>query len=280
MEAARVSDESAPNAVTLVLSGGHLLRLAGDVDVHALVQHLQSSESQSGVVEIESSGNERLILRRGALLGLVTSRDGADVPALAQPSSIPFHRIENFLSAEEHQSVLERVLSRESEFVASAVTTGDKSVRKSIVLTADEMITPMFRTKIMKILPELAGLSDLKFAQTTRPDDIECQITAHLDGGFFQIHNDSGSEETRSRVITFVYYFESRPNSFLGGELRIYEPELHGKDGRTRYTIVPPTDNSLVFFPSGVMHEVLPTYVQSKIFADSRFTINGWIRRG
>jgi SM-20-related protein len=132
----------------------------------------------------------------------------------------------------------------------------------------------------MKLLPELTGFADPKFAETTRLDDIECQVTAHLDGGFFQIHNDSGSEDTRSRVVTFVYYFESRPNSFLGGELRIYEPELHGKDGRTRYTIVPPTDNSLVFFPSGVMHEVLPTYVQSKIFSDSRFTINGWIRRG
>jgi len=258
-----VSDESAPGTVTLVLSGGHLLRLAGDVDVPALVQHLEASESQSGVVEIASSRNERLILRRGALLGLVTSRDDAEVAALAQPISVPFHRIENLVSAEERQSVLKRVLSRESEFTASAVTTGDKSVRKSVVLTADETIAPMFRTKIMKLLPELTGFADPKFAETTRLDDIECQVTAHLDGGFFQIHNDSGSEETRSRVVTFVYYFESRPNSFLGGELRIYEPELHGKDGRTRYTIVPPTDNSLVFFPSGVMHEVLPTYVQS-----------------
>ncbi len=275
-----MSDESAPGTVTLVLSGGHLLRLAGDVDVPALVQHLEASESQSGVVEIASSRNERLILRRGALLGLVTSRDDAEVAALAQPISVPFHRIENFLSAEERQSVLKRVLSRESEFTASAVTTGDKSVRKSVVLTADETIAPMFRTKIMKLLPELTGFADPKFAEATRLDDIECQVTAHLDGGFFQIHNDSGSEDTRSRVVTFVYYFESRPNSFLGGELRIYEPELHGKDGRTRYTIVPPTDNSLVFFPSGVMHEVLPTYVQSKIFSDSRFTINGWIRRG
>jgi Rps23 Pro-64 3,4-dihydroxylase Tpa1-like proline 4-hydroxylase len=27
------------------------------------------------------------------------------------------------------------------------------------------------------------------------------------------------------------------------------------------------------------MHEVLPIYCASRAFADSRFTINGWIRR-
>ena len=271
-------DESPPSTVTLVLSGGHLLRLAGEVDIQALVEHLKAPASESGVFEIASSRSERLILRRSALIGLVTSREDGDNSESEKRIAVPFHRIDNFLSAQDHETVLKRTLSREAEFEGSVVTTGDKSVRKSVVLTSDDVIAPMFRKKLLDVLPQLNGLTDANFARSIKPDDIECQITAHLDGGFFQIHNDSGSKETEERLITFVYYFESRPNAFLGGELKIYDPHSEG-GAKTNYALVQPTDNALVFFPSGVMHEVLPTYVPSKRFSDSRFTVNGWIRR-
>jgi Rps23 Pro-64 3,4-dihydroxylase Tpa1-like proline 4-hydroxylase len=116
--------------------------------------------------------------------------------------------------------------------------------------------------------------------QSTDQDDIECQGTAHLDGGYFQIHNDSGSKETATRLMTFVYYFASKPDSFLGGELKIYESGADKTGHRANFVLVQPTDNTIVFFPSGALHEVLPTYVPSKKFSDSRFTVNGWIRRG
>jgi SM-20-related protein len=35
----------------------------------------------------------------------------------------------------------------------------------------------------------------------------------------------------------------------------------------------------LVVFPSRYLHEVLPVSCPSQTFADSRFTINGWVRR-
>jgi SM-20-related protein len=278
-ELVRVPDDSPSNTVTLVLNGGHLLRLAGDVDVHALVQHLREPVSDSGVFEIESSRSERLILRRSALIGVVTSHEDHDRPGIDRQASVPFHRFDGFLSPQEHEAVLRRALAREAEFEASAVTTGDKSVRKSVVLTSDEIIAPIFRRKILEVLPQLTGLAETIFTSSTRQDDIECQVTAHLDGGFFQIHNDSGSKETQERLITFVYYFASGPNSFLGGELKIYEPNFDKNGQKANYALVQPTDNTLVFFPSGVMHEVLPTYVPSKKFSDSRFTVNGWIRR-
>lgn len=34
----------------------------------------------------------------------------------------------------------------------------------------------------------------------------------------------------------------------------------------------------IIFFLSRYMHEVLPVKCPSRNFADSRFTINGWIR--
>jgi Rps23 Pro-64 3,4-dihydroxylase Tpa1-like proline 4-hydroxylase len=274
----RVSDELSSSTVTLVLSGGHLLRLAGEVDVEPLIRHLESSENEKGVIEIVSSRTERLILRRNALLGVVVGRDDAET-VIDRPAAVPFHRIENFLSPEEHQAVLSRALSRETEFTPSSVTTGDKNVRKSVVLTNDDMIEPMFRAKIMNALPALTEFSALAFAQSFKAENIECQVTAHLDGGFFQIHNDSGGEKMERRVITFVYYFASRPNAFLGGELKIYAPDGQESGRRANFTLAPPADNSIVFFPSDVMHEVLPTYVPSKQFSDSRFTVNGWIQR-
>lgn len=275
-----MSDELSSGTVTLVLSGGHLLRLAGDVDVEPLIRHLESSETEKGVIEIASSRTERLILRRNALLGVVVGREDAETAVVDQTIAVPFHRIENFLSPEEHRAVLNRALSRETEFTTSSVTTGDKNVRKSVVLTNDDMIEPMFRAKIMKVLPALTEFSGLAFGQSFKAEDIECQITAHLDGGFFQIHNDSGGEKMERRVITFVYYFASRPNAFLGGELKIYAPDGQENSRRANFTMVSPADNMIVFFPSNVMHEVLPTYVPSKQFPDSRFTVNGWIQRG
>jgi Rps23 Pro-64 3,4-dihydroxylase Tpa1-like proline 4-hydroxylase len=275
-----VSDERSLSTVTLVLSGGHLLRLSGDVDVELLIRHLESSEDEKGVIEIASSRNERLILRRNALLGVVVGREDAEMAVIDQPIAVPFHRIENFLSPEEHQAVLNRALSRETEFTPSSVTTGDQNVRKSVVLTNDDMIEPMFRAKIISVIPALTEFSSLMFAQSVKAENIECQITAHLDGGFFQIHNDSGGEKMERRIITFVYYFASRPNAFLGGELKIYAPDGPENGRRANFTLAPPADNSIVFFPSDVMHEVLPTYVPSKQFSDSRFTVNGWIQRG
>jgi Rps23 Pro-64 3,4-dihydroxylase Tpa1-like proline 4-hydroxylase len=45
------------------------------------------------------------------------------------------------------------------------------------------------------------------------------------------------------------------------------------------YQAVEPRNNSIVFFLSRYLHEVLPVSCPSKAFADSRFTINGWVRR-
>ena len=78
-----------------------------------------------------------------------------------------------------------------------------------------------------------------------------------------------------------MYFLHKEPRRFSGGELRIFETRLvddrpvpvdHGQ------TIVP-RQNTIVFFPSRHQHEVLPVRVPSGEFADSRFTVNGWIHR-
>lgn len=103
--------------------------------------------------------------------------------------------------------------------------------------------------------------------------DIELQIAAHNDGGFFCRHSDSYKGWGIERVISGVYYFHRQPCGFSGGMLRLYPITGSG------HAEVAPTHNSLVVFPSFVQHEVMPVACSSGAFMDSRFAINCWFRK-
>jgi len=106
-------------------------------------------------------------------------------------------------------------------------------------------------------------------------------MTASVDGSYFKAHTDAGANETYKRQFTYVYYFNREPKGFTGGELRIYDDTIrNGKLAATlSFHVIEPRHNSIVFFQAAVMHEVMPVYVPSKQFRDSRFTVNGWIER-
>lgn len=111
---------------------------------------------------------------------------------------------------------------------------------------------------------------------------VECQVTASTDGSYFRPHTDAGKGAIdATRKLTYVYYFNREPKGFTGGELRVYNDELrNGKFSSTdTFQLVEPRNNSIVFFNAAIMHEVRPVQVASKAFADSRFTVNGWIHR-
>lgn len=104
-----------------------------------------------------------------------------------------------------------------------------------------------------------------------KPSGFELQITASGDGQFFKVHTDNGSPDTATRRLTFVHYFLlNEPRQFTGGELQLQLPD--------REITILPHHNSIVFFPSHLWHEVKPVSCPSALFADSRFTANGWIR--
>lgn len=63
-----------------------------------------------------------------------------------------------------------------------------------------------------------------------------------------------------------------------GGGLRLHQSSPHGHDA-AQFRKIDPVDNSIVFFDSRLMHEVLPVSVSSGIFEDWRFTLNGWLHR-
>ena len=277
-----MTDSPKMRTVTLVLKGGHLIKLGGAVDVPSLIGRMQDHSPEGEIIDVLSSPNERLILRREALLAVMDNYATFDEKlnsASKSDSTFPVRPcvlIEDYLSSEEHQRVLARALSREAEFETSKVTHGRQDYRCSLVLKHDEIVGELFRAKIQHSVREIATSLGLGLNDTPSIDAIECQITAHRDGGFYRVHIDTGSAQLENRVLSYVYYFRKRPHSFFGGELKLYEPTA--EDGVDVAALVKPKDNSIVFFASHILHEALPTYVPSNAFCDSRFTVNGWVR--
>jgi Rps23 Pro-64 3,4-dihydroxylase Tpa1-like proline 4-hydroxylase len=195
-------------------------------------------------------------------------------------------QLENFLTPEEHDRLLTDVMGWESAFVPSETLQNNRSEtsdffhRNSLVYNLPfPEVSRLLSDRIRQVLPEvLAQMSIDPFSIA----DIEAQLTAHNQGHYYKLHNDNGVLQTAARRITFVYYFHREPKSFTGGELRIFNRILaQGSESipgqAEAFKLIQPLNNSIVFFPSHYFHEVLPVECPSKLFVDSRFTINGWL---
>ncbi|NJR32161.1 MAG: hypothetical protein HC778_04015 [Chamaesiphon sp. CSU_1_12] len=189
-------------------------------------------------------------------------------------------QIDNFIEPEVHDRLLKFVQDSQAQFMPSEIGIDNTDLaihRRSLVLESFPEFEQILNQKIAAILPDIfskLGLPDFPIAH------LETQLTAHNDGDYYRVHNDSGTTESSDRILTYVYYFDREPKAFSGGELRIYETNLntqiHYADS---FQTIEPRNNSIVFFPSAYMHEVLKIHCPSQAFADSRFTMNGWVWR-
>lgn len=186
-------------------------------------------------------------------------------------------QIENFFTPEEHSKLLAYVLEQESAFVPATTTTGELNYRQALVLYSVPEFSNLIERRIQTLFPDILGKLNLPSFNIA---NIESQLTAHNDGNYYKVHNDNGCPETNTRVLTYVYYFNQEPKAFSGGELQIYDGKTEGNHyvAAESFQIVEPLNNSIVVFLSRHFHEVLPVNCPSRNFADSRFTINGWIR--
>ncbi|MFF0431488.1 2OG-Fe(II) oxygenase [Streptomyces sp. NPDC004327] len=191
--------------------------------------------------------------------------------------------VREFLTVAEQEDLLRYVLDRESEFKAATIRAHgadsavvDERVRRSSVLHDLGGFRALFAERIREQLE--AVRSRLGFPAFPL-GDIELQVTANGDRDYFGMHRDSDGDDTRE--LSFVYFFSAEPRQFSGGELRVFETVV--ENGRLvptdRSQTIVPRPNLAVFFPSRHDHEVLPVRVPSRAFADSRFSVTGWIHR-
>lgn len=189
-----------------------------------------------------------------------------------------FAQVENFLTPAQVQSLLKYVLEREAKFEPTSNSANDPNYRRSSFLPFFPEFSELIVNRIRDIIPYIITYLGLP---SFTVGNIESQLTAHNDGNYYKIHNDNGSPDSATRELTYVYYFNREPKSFTGGELLIYDSKIENNFyvGASSYQTVQPHHNSIVFFLSRYMHEVLTVKCPSKQFANSRFTINGWVRR-
>ena len=198
-----------------------------------------------------------------------------------------YFRIDDFLTPDENSQLLEYALANEENFEGSSVITdkqrrSNPQFRKSRVLFSIHKMKwrQVFINRIKLHLPQIAsalGEENFQF------DDNEVQLTASNDGDFFKRHADSdrNSAEVSGRIITFVYYFHQTPKPYAGGDLLLYSEDAGrpAYDSGSNVIAIAPQNNCLVAFESHLWHEVDMVRCPSGKFADSRFTINGWLRR-
>lgn len=187
-------------------------------------------------------------------------------------------RIDNFLTNSENQQLFNYVLQRKLGFVPTTTSTKTDNYRRSLVLHSFPKFRELIVHRIKEVFPDVLNKLSIPVFSIA---EIESQLTAHNDNNFYKIHNDNGSPDTATRVLTYVYYFYREPKGFTEGKLIIYDSQIQGKHyvKAETFKTIEPTNNSIIFFLSRYMHEVLPVTCPSQDFADSRFTINGWIRR-
>jgi SM-20-related protein len=220
--------------------------------------------------------------------GLDTTVVSETVTAVAERPAVLAAKccvLDEFLAPQELGELTQFAIDHESAFSASQVISPsaergviDYEYRRSRVLMDIEPYQEMILQRIKSVLPEVRRELDMEeFAVA----DMEAQITASNDGDFFRFHCDNGNDRVGARFLTFVYFFQREPRQFEGGELRLHDARLENgvyvSEGS--YQTIVPQQNQIVFFPCELMHEVTQVSCASGEFANSRFTVNGWLRR-
>ena len=103
---------------------------------------------------------------------------------------------------------------------------------------------------------------------------VELQVRTYQAGEFYNAHTDFDDGDPTPRLINYVYYLHRQPKSFSGGDLLLYD----GLAAST-FTRIEPLDNSIVLFPSRILHEVTMVECDPGDFGSGRFSVNGALRK-
>ncbi len=239
------------------------IKIRQDLSQHSNHHTSQQSEYFPTIPEPKSSVSKELVI-------LNTPTEAKSIPS-------PYALIDNFLSVNQLNDLLRYSINKQSEFVPTTNSANDPNYRRSFYLTNFPKFSELMLSLVRKITPQIIKHLDINNFEIGQ---VETQMTAHNDGNYYKIHNDNGSPDSATRVLTYVYYYHREPKPFTGGELVIYDSKIENgySVAANSHKVIQPTSNTIVFFPSHCMHEVLPVSCPSQYFANSRFTINGWVR--
>jgi SM-20-related protein len=191
----------------------------------------------------------------------------------------PYLQFDDFLDVKDLGRLITFIENHETDLSASGVLAApgdeDVDIRSSQTLFDLDEIWPMFEGQLGGLLPTIRRELEVPWFTVSH---VERQLTVSHDGDFFGLHNDSGGPEVATREVTYVYYFNAEPKQFEGGELWIYDyfDQDFVRHPGQNHVVVEPRNNSIVFFPSWVNHEVRPVHSTTAGLVGSRMTVNGW----
>ena len=285
--------------VTLLLLGGYQYNITLPSNsplllnlLNAVVHRTEKNRDEPPkLFQIPVNGQQQALwFSSDSLVGLITeppifikAQNLAQTPTpKAEIFKIKYWQIDNFLSPEEHQALLDYAIKQEGNYQLTGPATNTPDYpehRDSLVLYYSPEFADMILNRVRAVFWKALEKLEIPPFPITH---IDAQLTAHNHGHYFRLHNDNGSERDETRMLTYVYYFHREPKAFTGGELLLYDTQWQGQYAYSKlenFQTIEPLNNRIIFFYSGLMHEVLPVYCSSKRFADSRFTINGWVRK-
>ena len=224
----------------------------------------------------------------GQMLRLATPDGGSiEFPAVEVASlelAPHYFVVDNFLSPAEADETADHILAHGAQFEDATISlytnqhnsSPVNSLRRARVLNSVADVMHMFVPKLNQLAPRFG--TDLRLPPLPLKK-LECQITAHGDGDFFNTHIDNGLPDIAHRRISYVYYIHQEPKRFTGGVLRFYNTLLEGRQNAcgAHASDYDPVRNSLIMFPSHLHHEVTPIVCGTNALADQRLTVNGWL---
>ncbi len=200
------------------------------------------------------------------------------------PFGSPVLCIDDFLSEEEAQSVLQEALDLKKVYMPARVFDGLNSTKIDPEFRSNEVV---YLDEVFRSCPERSDILRIMKAKIWTPEcraiwhdgyhifDIinystwqEAVLSRYGDGGFYKQHQDTRWDHITYRLVTIVYYVSGPNANFEGGELVLSEK---GETLRIK-----PQHNRAIVFPSFMSHEVETVALEKDDWGNARFSLNYW----
>ena len=177
----------------------------------------------------------------------------------------------------DHDLNLKLMASKQDRFVRSTVASGRSlnpgyahENRNSLSLVDDPDVARISGAIESHITAGLDSILDALQEPPFRVGATTSSCVCFRDGSYFRPHNDTLKYRAGKRRLTWVYYLNSEPKRFGGGDLVLDRPDLDR-------TVLEPAHGKIVVFRSALSHEVTPVTLSPDDFGDARFSITGFI---
>ena len=172
---------------------------------------------------------------------------------------------------------LKRMVSKQERFSRSTVASGRSlnpgythKNRNSLSLVDDPDVARISGAIESQIAARLAWILETLNEPPFRIGRTRSSCICFRNGSFFRPHIDTLKYRAGKRRLTWVYYLNSEPKRFSGGDLVLYHSDLDRR-------VLEPVHGRIVVFRSAISHEVTPVALSPDDFGDARFSITGFI---